>query len=440
MGLNLALIMTIFLTRERWAAWVVETDDAGGGFPIDVPADSVKTKRAVILWNDRFVLWDVETSKRIASFEPEILAYFATFSPDGTKLLMSVEAEEDRGMTIVVNAEDGEQLATLEGSEGEDEASFSPDGRLILAQTDLAHLCVWRAADGSRALKLKPNGDECCDAGFSPDGGAILTYTAGEVSLWDVRTGERRKSLLKINSQFTSAAFCAGGRNVIVWLGKEAVLLDTKSGTCVARTKAFGLGAISRDGRTFAVERTEAGPVAIHDAATGEMLVETQLSGVARFSYADDGKRLLVERREDRNDLLAILDTRTGGIVGEIPYDHMDPFALSPDGARILVKKRWAPARLHSARTGQLLAEWPEGWPVGFLGNDRVMQYVSDNESEGIRVLRRIRPEEWWGVLCLWHFWLIVALGAALAWSGWRDIRRMERRASRARGEVGEVG
>jgi len=443
MALNLALIMTIFLTRERWAAWRIESSQPCHGIPAEVMALSSGAKRAVIPWDDWLVLWDVEASRQVTAFRAGFASYLAAFTPDGTRLLMTVMADEDTETTILVDARDGREVAMLEGSEGEDDASFSPDGRFILSKTELAHLIVWRTVDGSLALKVKPRyGEGFGPQEFSPDGSMILMGAEWAVNLLDACTGELRKRLLETDSPFKVAAFCAGGRNVIVWLGEEAVLVDAKSGNPVARTEAYAYGELSPDKNTMAALKREAGPVAIHDTETGRLIAEVPLVGARGLCFADGGKRLLVERREGWGDLPTILDARTGDITGEIPYDHMQPFKLSPDGSRILVGQRWAPARLYSARTGTLHAEWPEARPVGFLGNDRVMLDVND-EAGGpsmLRVLRRIRPEQWWGVLWLWHFWLIFALGVALAWSAWRDIRRMERRALRARREVGELG
>lgn len=40
---------------------------------------------------------------------------------------------------------------------------------------------------------------------------------------------------------------------------------------------------------------------------------------------------------------------------------------------------------------------------------------------------RRIRPERWWGIAWLPHFWIIAALSLALAWSVRRDVLQLRR-------------
>ena len=49
-------------------------------------------------------------------------------------------------------------------------------------------------------------------------------------------------------------------------------------------------------------------------------------------------------------------------------------------------------------------------------------------QKVGLRILRRIRPEQWWGVFYLWHFWLIVVLSIALVASIRHDVRSLRRR------------
>jgi hypothetical protein len=433
MGLNLALIITIFLTRERWDAWVAENRFRGGWTHQEVIAVSPDSRRAIVHRGhgmDSFlVLWDIQTSRSLA-YHLTRHASSATFSPDGTKILAIVPAAGDRNEAVLLDAETGERNALLASTKGMgnlESCSFSLDGRFVIHAGNVpdgrAH--IWSATDGSHVMALGEEGGAIHDAEFSPGGGTVLTVALeSDVRLWDAHSGELLWRIDDEDDQRAYARFCVGGQNVLVCSDQRTLLVEAASGIPLVALGACFPTVVSGTGREIVVHYESASTVALLDATNGDTLFETQLDGVRSFRFADGGRRLLVERRGDRRDVVTVLDARTGKALGEFPYDHKAPLTLSPDRMRILARERGRLARLHSTRTGSLLAEWAGMRPVGFLGNDRVMLQGSREMEDG-RILRRVRPEEWWGVVALWHFWLIVAIGGALAWSGWRDIKRM---------------
>ena len=438
MALNVTLILTIFLTRERWEAWIVESRGLGGGIPMGVAAVSRNARRAAIYWtwnqglDTSLVLWDIETSRSLATYRLWHCC-FATLSPDGTKMLATVFSAGVGIETVLFDGETGRRLATLAGTGmgGLGSGSFSPDSRAIISAGGApdGYVRVWSAVDGSLVLKLGKHAGGAHGAEFSPDGGTILTVGEGDVRLWDVRTGELPARLVDDDAEGTSARFCAGGRNVFICSDERGLLVEAASGARLLELGACSAWAVSDTGRELAVYGKGGSPVVVLDATSGDMLLRTQLGRVRRFRFADGGRRLLAGYRKGLGYVHTLLDARTGEVLGEFPYNPNGGPMLSPDGARLLTHKpwtaeeRWTPVQLYSVRTGRLLAEWPEAQRLGFLGDDRII-LSSREESEGPRVLKRIRPEWWWGVFWLWHFWTILGLGVALAWSGWRDIRR----------------
>ncbi|MHC4247736.1 MAG: WD40 repeat domain-containing protein [Planctomycetota bacterium] len=424
MGLNLTLILTIFLTRERWDAWIVECRKPCEDIVPHTLALSSDARRAVIELGENLVLWDVERSLEVAAYPRESL-YFAAFSPDDTKLLVGVSSKGNEEEIVVVDAETGERLATIDGADDVAAKPFSRDGRLVLAADVEGPAGLWDADDGSIAVELGECPDDYWNAEFFPDGETILTAGPGDVRLWDARTGELRAQLVDDDAGHTYAGVYADGRNVFICSGRRTFLVEVASGTRLAEFGACLYWSANETGSVLAAWGIRGSPFVILDAASGGTLFELQIDAVTNCHFADGGRRLLVETGWDYPDSMFIIDARTGNAVGEFLYhNNAGAFDLSPDGARVLTMKRWESTRIHSASTGALLAEWPEAYIVGFLGNDRVMLNHRGKTKE-VRVLRRIRPEEWWGVFWLPHLWLIVALGAALAWSGWRDIRRM---------------
>lgn len=72
-------------------------------------------------------------------------------------------------------------------------ASFSPDGRHVLAWSSRGRAALWDVPSG-RWLNGLSDGDEfVLQALFSPGGGSVITVTdAGSACLWDVVSGRRR--------------------------------------------------------------------------------------------------------------------------------------------------------------------------------------------------------------------------------------------------------
>ncbi|MHC4248709.1 MAG: WD40 repeat domain-containing protein [Planctomycetota bacterium] len=422
MGLNLALIATIFLTRERWAAWQLQELGLELRPWGTVEPTFSDGRRVVLSLQDEppTVLWNAEASRAIASYDFDI-GLCCAFSPDGTSVVVNGLGDEQ---AFVLDAETGSLRATLAvGADGMRCVSFSADSALVIAGCEDGYARVWRAADGSQVLKLGPHSDAVYSAELSPNGSAILTAAPGDVRIWDAESGVLLKRLLNAEDELTYAAFCAQARRILIWFDGRIDLVDAASGERLTRLEICGLWALSPDSQTFAVPERETDCVLAVDARTGEVIWKQALGGLEALLFADGGKRVLASR----GSAMTVLDASTGRAVGEVPFYGAGPFPLSSDGTRFLYKERWTPARLYSARTGELLAELPYADPIGFLGNDSVA-LLHSGETDEARVHRRVRPERWWGVLWLWHFWVIIALALALIASGWRDLRRMQGR------------
>jgi WD40 repeat protein len=437
MALNFTLIAVVFVTRNRWEPWVVARHGPGGGMTTGVVVFSRDARRAIVhRWypdtHHALLLWDIETSRRLATYRfwPRH-GYFATFSPDGTKILAAAPTAKGGIETVLFDAETGERLSALAGTGevgGLGDGSFSPDGRLVVSAGGApdGYVRVWRASDGSLVLKLGKHARGAHGAEFSPDGGAILTVGPGDVPVWDARTGELRARLLDGDGGLTRARFCAGGRNVFIWSDQRGLLVEAASGTRLLELGRCRFWAVSDTGDALAVYDNSARTLAVLDAATGDTLLGKRLRGVMDLEFAGKGDRLLVERLKDRARVRTVLDAGTGEVLCEPPCDSKSWPILSADGGRLVAGEPPAPVRLYSVRTGQLLADLPDEHCVGFLGDERIV-LASRGANDRPRVLRRIRPEYWWGIFYLWHLWAIAALVVALALSIRRDARIMRR-------------
>lgn len=97
-----------------------------------------------------------------------------------------------------------------------------------------------------------------------------------------------------------------------------------------------------------------------------------------------------------------------------------------PDGERVFGADEADGIGVWDAESGRLLASHDDEVLWGRPATD---DWVVVKLNGPLVHWRRARPERWWGVFWLWHFWLIVALALALVASGWQDIKRMKGRA-----------
>src|SRR5262249_50248491 len=138
---------------------------------------------------------------------PNSVAGCVSFSPDGTRVLTG----SSNGKTAQVwDARTGAALFTLKGrrgpaavetsstglEEGEQSASFSPDGTRIVTvggQRGAHEATVWDARTGAELLALTGHTNMVLSAAFSPDGTWIVTGSVdGTAKVWDARTGAPR--------------------------------------------------------------------------------------------------------------------------------------------------------------------------------------------------------------------------------------------------------
>jgi hypothetical protein len=429
LAVSIALIATIFLTRNRWEAWVVEKAKPQEPIAIQVLSLVPDAQRAVLFWDDSLCLWDVETGEPLAvrEFGED---YCGALSRDGRKAAFaSVRSAGGNDLALVLDARTGDVLASLEEYvAGVSEVRFSNDGRFFIAAGLDGYVRVWNADDGRLLAKLGRHNGALSSAEFSPDDDTILTGAPGDVRIWDRRTGAVRTRLLDEPRETTWARFCAMGRRVFIKYGKRCVLVDSDTGAAVATFPRCGRAVVSVDRRLVAVWTEVLGEIHLVDGATGSAMSGGRWQGVKDLALSEDGGLLFVGHSVSATgDTMSVVDTRRGSVLATIRYDLMQRFWLSWDCTRLLTKERWTPARLYDSRTGRLLREWPETWPAGFLGNDRFLLHRAA-EDDTLLVMRRIRPEQWWGVFCLWHFWLITVLFVAFVVSIWRDVRSLRRR------------
>jgi WD40 repeat protein/tetratricopeptide (TPR) repeat protein len=285
-------------------------------------------------------VWDARTWMPVFDLKGHTGAVTSIgFSPDGTRI---ITAGGDFNVPSEVKVWDaqkgGKPLLELNGI-GDNAVSFSPDGTRFITANDDGTATVVDAKTGAVLLKVHQQasyaggqdiwvGHGVLSAAFSPDGTRIVTTggtaSAGEVTVWDARTGAELLALNGHTSWVMSSAFSPDGTRII--------------------TGSFDGTAKVWDART----------------GTGRLELGGQWQGVSGMAFSPDGTRL-VTASGDRT--AKVWDTRKGSVVLELKgtRGHISHVSFSPDGTRIVTGggggEKPGHATIWDAQTGKPVLE-----------------------------------------------------------------------------------
>ncbi|MGZ3424781.1 MAG: WD40 repeat domain-containing protein, partial [Polyangiales bacterium] len=290
---------------------------------------------AVSGYDNRAVVFDATSGKRLHSFDTRAAAHAMAFSPDGkwllvgddrTPRLLSLGREEHRALKG--------HLSALKA------AAFSPDGRFAATAAgdrkiklqDVAKAKVLATMQGyASVVAFLANGTQLLYLGF--DCGAIVEVPSG-------------KPIRKLDLGFMHCAAVSGdGRRLAVRTGREETRIeirDLESGEKIF-DRAFDpvrLVALSHSGDRLVVARAamlgQGTSLEVWSIPEGERLLpkgEGHLGGVAAVaSYGAKGRRIAVSASADRTlklwdvDEALEIETIAGG------HDGIGALAVSTDG------------------------------------------------------------------------------------------------------------
>ncbi len=448
MAIWLALVVIVFLTRNRWEAWVESQR-----FRLAAPAlwDSFVAlggRRALIQAGDNsgysWHLYDLTSGRKIGEVAGGIDRRFLVTSPAGDRTVVlpmpkknyvlekgriSLAPGEPDLTPYVVDLVSGARLLELKGHpDCAVHAEHSPDGGSIATSGLDRTVRVWDAVTGECRLSFRTGEAHLYHAKWSRDGRRILTQSAHRhgTCTWDAETGSRLADFPGF------PVFCAGGRRVVTF-AFDAGVYDSDTGSQVAPFPGnIRLVAVSTDETRIAtLDRT--GVIRVWDAETGAMIASSPLdepfTGAQTIVFSADGRTVAVT--ESRLGCGAV-DAATGSVLYRL-RPGLKTLRFSPRGTRILAMDDMS-GLLHiwDARTGRPLASIHATRFLGFLDENKFLasrtSLAPSNKWVNDAVFyRRIRPEQWWGVLHLWHFWIVAALGVVLALSVWKDARDLRR-------------
>jgi RNA polymerase sigma factor (sigma-70 family) len=228
-----------------------------------------------------------------------------------------------------------------------DHVVYSPDGRLVVTDSQEDYLQVWDARDGRKLRKIEAGMEQVRDFAFSPDGTLIGALGCGSVP-------DRPR-----------------------WAA-QLTFLDVATGRLVRRAEwdldeSERVLAFAPDGKTVATD-TDDGALRLWDVATAKLLHQQRLGGrqnVASIAFSPDAESHLLAIASGQVihiwDAAHLRDVRTIVVEGEHPPTGL---AFSPDGTTLAagiktdardtivdtgIKKVGAEIRLWSVRDGTLL-------------------------------------------------------------------------------------
>ena len=129
--------------------------------------------------------WDLETGEQILSVDvPELsVIYFLDISPDGQTLLLATESG-----IVLRDMETLEPIRNMQGSEGNLDVQFSPDGKTALSSSRERGVVLWDVETGQEIHRFGPGN---LGVAISPDGKTALFGPGdGSVEWWDLEPFE----------------------------------------------------------------------------------------------------------------------------------------------------------------------------------------------------------------------------------------------------------
>ena len=172
------------------------------------------------------------------------LVFFASFSPDGSRI---VTASAD-GTIRIWDALTGAQLQVLhknnsglksytDAGHGEDlslmtSASFSPDGSRIVSASSDKTVRIWDVATGAQLNVLMGHTSTVYSAFFSLDGSRIVSASEDNtIRIWDASTGAQLKVLEGHMFGVSSALYAPGGSRIVSASGDNTIRIwDVETG------------------------------------------------------------------------------------------------------------------------------------------------------------------------------------------------------------------
>lgn len=191
--------------------------------------------------DDRIILWDLETGQALRTFRDSIAVTAVAFLASGRLAsgnfsgdvkLWEVQTDVPRELRSARRNAAHRQILALQEL---------PEKNLLLVGSKAGIAVVDMGNDTPvRAFGERREGDIQCVA-FSGDGALALSGIGGQVTLWDVRTGQAVRSDRGHGGKVESLSFSRDGRHFVTAGNGVLKLWETDNGREVTSARHFGL-------------------------------------------------------------------------------------------------------------------------------------------------------------------------------------------------------
>ena len=160
------------------------------------------------------IIWDAKSGKDILVMSDADGArawpWTAAISPDGKKVVSAGHGIRDKTARIWDVALGTEERKLVGHAEEVQFATFSPDGKKIVTTSEDKTARIWDAGSGKELLKLE-HAKHVISAAFSPDGKKIVT-AGGDIRIFDAESG---KEIQKWEGRTRTATFSPDGKKLV---------------------------------------------------------------------------------------------------------------------------------------------------------------------------------------------------------------------------------
>ncbi|HRF00508.1 MAG TPA: protein kinase [Pirellulaceae bacterium] len=230
----------------EWYRLKYLTERSRRDLPIELAAESIRLSPR----GDRFVVGGADPEARIVSIDgverlrlrggatrvhavdwADVASDDETIDngPSPPRSLIAIGGDDRTGFVRLFDAESGELVRTLQGTDGHTEpvtsVRFSPDGRLLASASFDRTIRIWEVATGRLLETLVGHRLGVWSARFSPDGRRLVSAGEdGTVRLWEIGSGVSSEPFLGHDGPVFVAEFSPDGRR-IASAGIDALVL-----------------------------------------------------------------------------------------------------------------------------------------------------------------------------------------------------------------------